>query len=72
MPRMSRRGRASAQRQCSYVSALGSEQVVETLRASSFRFQDVYDGKPLSIYIVIPPDKLESIKRCCGFGSVRC
>lgn len=47
---------------CSYVSALGSEQVVETLRASSFRLQDVYDGKPLSIYIVIPPDKLESHK----------
>ena len=32
---------------CSYVSALGSEQVVETLRSSSFRLQDVYDGKPL-------------------------
>ena len=47
---------------CSYISALGSEQVVETLRASSFRLQDVYDGKPLSIYIVIPPDKLESHK----------
>lgn len=47
---------------CSYVSALGSEQVVETLRTSSFRLQDVYEGKPLSIYIVIPPDKLESHK----------
>jgi type IV secretion system protein VirD4 len=47
---------------CSYVSALGSDQVVETLRTSSFRLQDVYDGKPLSIYIVIPPDKLESHK----------
>jgi type IV secretion system protein VirD4 len=47
---------------CSYVSALGSEHVVETLRTSSFRLQDVYDGKPLSIYIVIPPDKLESHK----------
>ncbi len=45
---------------CSYVSALGSEQVLETLRASSFRLQDVYDGRPLSIYIVIPPEKLES------------
>jgi type IV secretion system protein VirD4 len=47
---------------CSYLSALGSEQVVATLRASSFRLQDVYDGRPLSIYIVIPPDKLESHK----------
>ena len=32
------------------------------LRASSFRLQDVYDGRPLSIYIVIPPEKLESHK----------
>ena len=45
---------------CSYISALGSDQVVETLRSSSFRLQDVYDGRPLSIYIVIPPEKLES------------
>ncbi|HVS39333.1 MAG TPA: type IV secretory system conjugative DNA transfer family protein [Gemmataceae bacterium] len=47
---------------CSYVSVLGSGQVVETLRASSFRLQDLYDGRPLSIYIVIPPEKLESHK----------
>jgi type IV secretion system protein VirD4 len=47
---------------CSYVSVLGSEEVLETLRSSSFRLKDVYDGKPLDIYIVIPPDKLESHK----------
>jgi type IV secretion system protein VirD4 len=47
---------------CSYISALGSDQVVESLRASTFRLQDVYDGRPLSIYIVIPPEKLESHK----------
>jgi type IV secretion system protein VirD4 len=47
---------------CSYISALGSNQVLETLRSSSFRLQDVYDGRPLSIYIVIPPEKLESHK----------
>jgi type IV secretion system protein VirD4 len=47
---------------CSYVSALGSEQVLQTMRSSSFRLQDVYDGKPLTIYIVIPPEKLESHK----------
>jgi type IV secretion system protein VirD4 len=47
---------------CSYLTAFGSEQVVQTVRSSSFRLQDVYDGKPLSIYIVIPPDKLESHK----------
>jgi type IV secretion system protein VirD4 len=47
---------------CGYVSVLGSEQVLRTLRSSSFRLQDVYDGKPLTIYIVIPPEKLESHK----------
>jgi type IV secretion system protein VirD4 len=47
---------------CSYISALGSQQVVETLRASSFRLMDVFEGKPLSIYIIIPPEKLESHK----------
>jgi type IV secretion system protein VirD4 len=47
---------------CSYMSALGSEQVVATLRASSFRLQDLYDGKPLTIYICIPPEKLDSHK----------
>jgi type IV secretion system protein VirD4 len=46
----------------SYISVFGSEQVVETLRTSSFSLRDVYDGKPLSIYIIIPPDKLESHK----------
>jgi type IV secretion system protein VirD4 len=47
---------------CSYIGALGSDQVVETLRTSSIRLQDVYDGRPLTIYIVIPPEKLESHK----------
>jgi type IV secretion system protein VirD4 len=47
---------------CSYTGALGSQQVVKSLQASTFRLQDVYDGRPLSIYIVIPPDKLESHK----------
>jgi type IV secretion system protein VirD4 len=47
---------------CSYLSALGSEQVLKSVRTSSFRLQDVYDGQPLSVYIVIPPDKLDSHK----------
>jgi type IV secretion system protein VirD4 len=47
---------------CSYINALGSEQVLETLRSSTFSLQDLYDGKPLSIFIIIPPDKLESHK----------
>jgi type IV secretion system protein VirD4 len=45
-----------------YVKVLGSAEVSETLGQSSFDLQDVVDGKPLSIYIVIPPEKLESHK----------
>ncbi len=47
---------------CSYVNALASANVAETLRASSFNLRDVLEGRPLSIFIVIPPDKLESHK----------
>ncbi|HZZ78901.1 MAG TPA: type IV secretory system conjugative DNA transfer family protein [Gemmataceae bacterium] len=45
---------------CSYMNALGSERVLATLQSSSFSLQDVHDGKPLTIYLVIPPDKLHS------------
>ena len=43
-----------------YVKVLGSTEVSETLGTSSFDLQDVVDGKPISIYIVIPPEKLDS------------
>jgi type IV secretion system protein VirD4 len=43
-----------------YLKALGSDAVAATLEKSSFRLRDVVDGKPLSIYLVIPPEKLES------------
>jgi type IV secretion system protein VirD4 len=45
---------------CTYVKALGSASVAEALGASTFRLQDVVAGRPLSVYIVIPPEKLES------------
>ncbi len=45
---------------CTYIKALGSSSVAETLGASSFNLQDVVDGKPLTVYVVIPPEKLES------------
>jgi type IV secretion system protein VirD4 len=45
---------------CSYVNPLGSAEVAATLKASTFRLQDVVEGRPLSIFIVIPPEKLES------------
>src|SRR5262249_36925547 len=47
---------------CSFLSVLGSDAVIDAVRTSSFGLQDFYDGRPLSIYIVIPPDKLESHK----------
>lgn len=47
---------------CSYVNALCSEQAASTLAASTFSLRDVYDGKPLTIYLIIPPDQLESLK----------
>lgn len=51
--------RASA---CSYINALCGEQASAALAASTFSLRDVYDGKPLSIFLVIPPDQLESLK----------
>jgi len=45
---------------CTYVNGLGSAEVAATLKASTFRLQDVVEGRPLSIFIVIPPHKLES------------
>jgi type IV secretion system protein VirD4 len=44
----------------SYIKALMSLAVARTLTNSSFSLNDVVTGKPLSIYIIIPPDKLKS------------
>ena len=46
----------------SYMKAFLSERVVNTLTKSSFSLTDIVEGKPLSIYIIIPPDKLRSHK----------
>ena len=46
----------------SYIKAFLSERVVNTLIKSSFSLADIVEGKPLSIYIIIPPDKLRSHK----------
>jgi type IV secretion system protein VirD4 len=45
---------------CSYINSLCSDAVESCLDQSTFSLLDVYDGKPLTVYIVIPPDKLES------------
>lgn len=47
---------------CSFVGALGSDDVRRATEQSSFRLVDVVEGRPLSIFIVIPPEKLESHK----------
>ncbi len=44
----------------SYLKSILSDRVIRTLQQSSFNLQDVVDGKPLSIYLIIPPDKLQS------------
>jgi type IV secretion system protein VirD4 len=43
-----------------YVKMLGSAAVAEALGPSSFDLQDVVDGRPLSVFLIIPPEKLES------------
>jgi type IV secretion system protein VirD4 len=44
----------------SYIKAFLSERVARTLEKSSFPLSDVVNGKPLSIYLIIPPNKLRS------------
>jgi type IV secretion system protein VirD4 len=44
----------------SYLKALGSPDVSKTLETSSFELADLVEGKPLTIYIIIPPEKMDS------------
>jgi type IV secretion system protein VirD4 len=46
----------------SYIKTFNSERVSEMLERSSFSLQDFADGKPISIYLIIPPERLESHK----------
>jgi type IV secretion system protein VirD4 len=43
-----------------YLAALMSDDVEQASNSSSFSLLDFRDGAPISIYIVIPPDKLSS------------
>jgi type IV secretion system protein VirD4 len=43
-----------------FVKCLGSEKVARTLTTSTFDLADLVAGKPLTVYLVIPPEKLES------------
>jgi type IV secretion system protein VirD4 len=57
---------------CSFVNALCSDPVEAAMNASTFRLMDVYEGKPLTIYIIIPPDKLEALRSllCLWVGTL--
>ncbi len=46
----------------SYLKAFNTERVLGTLDESSFLLQDVMSGQPISVYLIIPPDKLKSHK----------
>jgi len=43
-----------------YLKALGSQSVARSLERSTISLRDVVEGKPLSVFLVIPPEKLES------------
>jgi len=44
----------------SYLKAFVSERVQASLDSSSFPVKDIVDGRPISVYLIIPPDKLKS------------
>ena len=45
---------------CTYMKCLGSANVAKRLENSSFDLNHLMEGKPITIYLVIPPEKLES------------
>jgi len=47
---------------CAYVKCLGSEPVAKVLVKSTFDLKKLMAGEPVTIYLVLPPEKLESHK----------
>jgi len=47
---------------CTYMKCLGSEAVSSTMERSSFDLHALLRGEPMTVYLVIPPEKLESHK----------
>lgn len=45
-----------------YTKTFNSERVSKMLETSSFSLQEFADGKPMTIYIIVPPERLESHK----------
>src|SRR5947209_2436576 len=47
---------------CSHINPLCSEEVTAALSRSTFSLHDVLTGKPMTIYVVCPADKLECLR----------
>ena len=47
---------------CSHINALCADEVAATLGRSTFPLRDVFDGKAMTIYLVMPADKLDSLR----------
>jgi len=45
---------------CTYMKCLGSEAVSRAMEKSTFDLKSILDGEPVTVYLVIPPEKLES------------
>ena len=45
---------------CTYMKCLGSTVVAKSLEKSTFELESLMAGDPITIYLVIPPEKLES------------
>lgn len=44
----------------SYIKQLSTSRVRQTFDSSTFSLQDVVDGKPLSIYLILPAERIQS------------
>ncbi len=45
---------------CTYMKCLGSDAVSSTMEFSTFDLNEIIKGEPITVYLVIPPEKLES------------
>ncbi|MEZ6139485.1 MAG: type IV secretory system conjugative DNA transfer family protein [Zavarzinella sp.] len=46
----------------SYLKAILSEKVARSMRKSTFSLEEIVNGDPITVYIMVPPDKLVSHK----------
>jgi type IV secretion system protein VirD4 len=43
-----------------FVKCLGSQAVARALERSTFALRDLLEGRPLTVYLIVPPEKLDS------------